>query len=114
MAEMRAIKTVVLGMTAVMLIMLALVLWGLSRNSDEIEAGALRVQQNQAAAAITTATTSAPAWEKDLPLGKIISLASAGAYLAVQLETATGTQLYLIDPRDGHIQGRLNEKKSSP
>lgn len=93
MSELRSIKTVVLGMTFVVVVMFAALIWGMTRETD--------------LPAPRRVAPSAP-WTAPLPPGKIIATTSAGPYLAVTLETGTGLQILLIDPSRGTIQGTLN------
>lgn len=98
MPNLRVLKLAVAGMTVLIVLMLAGVIWGISRNAREVQAGLARLEQ-----------AAPPVWQARIPEGRIMSLAPAGNALAVMAAAPAGTNIYLFDPHDGRLLGTLTE-----
>ena len=96
MTELRSIKTVVLGMTVILVLMFAAVIWGMTRDTPlPVAAQSPRIQ---------LPTTP---WQYNLPAGTVASIDAAGAALAITLDTAEGRRIIVLDPQTGTVRGTI-------
>jgi len=96
-SELRTIKLVVGGMTLLLVGMLGLLLWGLSRPP---------------APPAFPPPPSAPAWTMAVPEGKIVSVTGSGPFLAVLTESEAGRKIFLFDPHGPRLVGTLADAPS--
>ena len=92
MTELRSIKTVVLGLTIIMVLMFGAVIWGLSRETT------LPAPRH---------TPATAPWTYTLPSGTIAGVNAAGDDLAITLDTPEGKKIIIFDPVSQSVQGRI-------
>ena len=104
MPDIKILKTIVLAMTAILVIMFVLVVYGLSRTPDAALSSAT-------AAAFTPVKEDSPrpAWLYALPDGVHIRQASLSdkGELAVIIDSPGGQEVLLINSADGALKGRV-------
>lgn len=99
MVEVKTAKRIVIGMSALMVLMIVALGWGVLQD------------QRESSARMSNLSAPAPsaAWQKSLPKGATIrSITNTGAYLAILTDGPGGPSVYLINPQNGDIRGTVS------
>lgn len=98
MVEVKTAKRIVIGMTALMVLMIVALGWGVLQDQRE----------NSTRMANLSPAATTPAWQKNLPKATAIrSITPTGAYLAVLTDGPGGPAIYLMNPQNGDIRGTI-------
>jgi hypothetical protein len=94
MPELRTVKLIVGAMSVTIIVMFALVIWGMTRKTD-----ALQVAVSE--------TDRAAAWETRIPAGRILAVTAAGANLGILAQIGPDRVVYVYDARDSRLIGTI-------